>query len=93
MPKKLFTFSTTVTLNTEKAGGWLAVWSLTNDQDDDIAQGLAAWKNPSAAKKWLKGQAAEHTPRKSVKFVAGPDLDEKGKPVRFAGSLTFRDPK
>jgi hypothetical protein len=34
--------------------------------------------------------AAEHTPRKSVKLEAGEKLDEKGKPVSFKGSFSYK---
>ena len=93
MAKKVFTFEAKTTLNREKGGGWMASWTLTNDQDDVSSGETTAWKNSSAAKKWLKSKAAEKTPRKSVKLVAGPEKDEKDKPVKFFGSFTFRDPK
>lgn len=93
MPKKLMTFDARAVLNREKGGGWLATVIVTNDQDDDTKTVVTAWKNASAAKKWLKAKAAEMTSRKSVKLVAGPDLDEKGKPTKFLGSFTFRDTK
>lgn len=93
MPKKVMTFDARTVLNREKGGGWLATVVVSNDQDDDTKSVVTAWKNASAAKKWLKVKAAEMTPRKSVKLVAGPDLDEKGKPTKFHGSFTFRDPK
>jgi hypothetical protein len=93
VPKKLYTFEAKTTLNREKAGAWTAQWSITNDQDDETKGDSSAWKNPSAAKKWLKAQAEKHTPRKSVKLVPGPELDEKDKPVKFFGSFTFRELK
>ena len=93
MPKKLYTFEAKVILNPEKGGGWMASWLLTNDQDDSSVGEISPWKNPSAAKKWLKVKAAEKTPRKSVKMVPGSELDEKGKPTRFDGVFTFREPK
>jgi hypothetical protein len=34
--------------------------------------------------------AAEKTPRKSVKLEAGEQLDEKGKPVSFKGSFSYK---
>ena len=49
-----------------------------------------AWKNASAAKRWVKEQVLKHTPRKSVKMVATGALDAKGKPTAFTGSLTFK---
>jgi hypothetical protein len=30
------------------------------------------------------------TPRKSVKMIAGENLDEKGKPTSFTGELTYK---
>lgn len=93
MPKKVFTFEAKTVLNKEKGGGWLATIIIKNDQDDNETVSVTAWKNASASKKWLKAQAAAKTPRKSVKLVAGPETDDKGKPARFYGSFTYRDPK
>lgn len=93
MAKKVFTFDARVSRNMAKGGGWLASVTLSNDQDDVRDTIYSAWKNASAAKKWVKEQVQKLTPRKSVKLIAGPDKDDKDKPTRFIGSLTFRDPK
>ena len=93
MAKKVYTFEAKATINREKFGAWSATWTLTNDQDETVDSGTTAWKNASSAKKWLKSKAAEKTPRKAVKLLASPETDEKGKPVKFFGSFTFRDTK
>jgi hypothetical protein len=93
VPKKVFTFDARVARNMAKGGGWLATVKVSNDQDDVSDSITSAWKNASAAKKWVKEQVQKLTPRKSVKLIAGPELDDKDKPTRFTGSLTYRDPK
>ena len=99
MAKKVeATFVATITLNTEKAGGWLAIVSAQRPAGESVnsmqpAEGISeytAWKNTSAAKRWVKDQVLKHTPRKSVKMVATGALDAKGKPTAFTGSLTFK---
>jgi hypothetical protein len=100
MPKKVeATFVATITLNTwSKAGGWLAIVSAQRPAGESVnsmqpAEGVSeytAWKNASAAKRWVKEQVLKHTPRKSVKMVATGSVDAKGKPTAFAGSLTFK---
>jgi len=91
MAKKVtYKFTADLTLNTEQAGGWLAIVSVVNE--DDIAQAMftTAWKNASAGKRYIKKMVQELTPRKSVKLVAGTNLDAKGKPTSFAGELSFK---
>ncbi len=93
MARKVFTFEAHTSLNPEKGGGWMATYILSNDQDSNQSTKAAAWKNSSAAKRWLKAQAAALTPRKGVKLLAGPEKDEKGRPTKFIGSFTFKAPK
>jgi hypothetical protein len=91
MAKKVtYKFTADLTLNSEQAGGWLAVVSVVNEEN--IAQALftTAWKNASAGKRYIKRMVQELTPRKSVKLVAGEALDAKGKPTSFAGELSFK---
>jgi hypothetical protein len=91
MAKKVtYKFTADLTLNSEQAGGWLAVVSVVNEEN--IAQALftTAWKNASAGKRYIKRMVQELTPRKSVKLVAGEVLDAKGKPTSFAGELSFK---
>jgi hypothetical protein len=90
--KKTYTFKAAIVLNPEKAGGWLASWSLSNDQDDNYVQDVSAWKNASAAKRHIKTAVQTSTPRKSVKMEP-IKLNEAGKPVTFAGLLTFKGDK
>lgn len=87
--KKNNEFKATLLLNAEKGGAWLATWTLTNDQDDNVVKGLSAWKNASAAKRWLKAEVQANTPRKSVKMEP-TKLNELQKPTAFAGSLTYK---
>lgn len=90
--KKNYTFKAAIVLNPEKAGGWLATWSLSNDQDDNYVQDVSAWKNASAAKRHIKTAVQTATPRKSIKMEP-IKLNEAGKPVTFAGLLTFKGDK
>ena len=93
-------FTATLTLNTEQGGAWLANVSLLTpavDSDNpnsmqpaDAVSAEAAWKNASAGKRYIKKMVQELTPRKSVKLVAGTNLDAKGKPTSFAGELSFK---
>ena len=88
MAKKVqHTFTANLWLNTEKGGAWIAEYHYGTEED---FKGLyTAWKNASAAKRWLKSVVQEVTPRKSIKMVAGDALDEKGKPVSFTGVLKY----
>jgi hypothetical protein len=91
--KKNNEFKATLLLNAEKGGAWLATWTLTNDQDDNVVTALSAWKNASAAKRWLKEAVVKNTPRKSIKMTATGAVDVKGKPSAFVGNLTYRGDK
>jgi len=88
MAKKVqHTFTANLWLNTEKGGAWIAEYHYGTEED---FKGLyTAWKNASAAKRWLKSVVQEVTPRKSIKMIAGDALDEKGKPVSFTGELKY----
>jgi len=101
MAKKVTkTFTATLKLNTEQGGAWLANVSLVTPlqgfqnlnsiPDSEAASFETAWKNASAGKRWIKAKVIEMTPRKSVKMVAGEELDAKGKPVSFYGELNFK---
>ena len=94
------TFTATLTLNPEKGGAWLAYVNVATPADDEglnsianVAESIsdqAAWKNASAAKRWIKAKVQDITPRKSVKMVAGDKVDAKNKPVTFTGSVAFK---
>lgn len=88
--KSTYKFTADINLNSEKGGAWLAVVTVVNEEG--IAQSMftSAWKNASAAKKYVKRMVQELTPRKSVKMVAGDKLNEKGKPTSFAGEVTYK---
>jgi hypothetical protein len=62
------------------------------DEGVDVVSVLvtSAWANASAGKRWVKEQVQSLTPRKSVKMVAGSELDVKGKPLSFSGALVFK---
>jgi hypothetical protein len=99
MAKKIeVTFAATITLNEGKAGGWLAIVSVQKPAGTSInsiqpAEGISvysAWKNASAAKRWVKEMVLLHTPRKSVKMIPSESLDAKGKPTSFSGTLVFK---
>ena len=86
------TFDASITLNAAKGGGWLAKWHI-HDGEQVVITTHSAWKNASAAKRWLKEQVQANTPRKSVKMLPGSQVDAKGKPTSFSGSLTFKGDK
>ena len=97
-------FTATLELNPEKAGAWLANVSvitpinlnandgrLQNSMSDSEAVSFeSAWKNASAAKRWIKSKVLEMTPRKSVKMVVTKENKETGKPTSFVGVLEFK---
>lgn len=91
-------FRAELSLNKEKAGAWLATVTLHKLYTDDAGSpmellevaSVTAWKNASAAKRWVKLNVQEKTPRKNVKLIAGTDTNDKGKPASFRGSLDFR---
>lgn len=92
MAKDTYTLDAKLTLNPEKAGGWLVDMELANvTADVGIWGDVSAWKNASAAKRWIKAKVVENTPRKSVKLNVTA-TDENGKPTAFAGSLSFKEP-
>jgi hypothetical protein len=77
--------------NNVRGGGWIAEYSVTRaDLDKPVAANYSAWANPSAGKKWLKEMVLAHTPKKSIKMVAGTDKDDKGKPIYFNGDVPFK---
>lgn len=98
MPKNNHTFTASVELNPEKGGGWLAKYELEKQQNNGlggfesivISQKVTAWKNASAAKKWIKAKVQELTPRKSVKLEAFK-YDANDKPTAFKGALNYKE--
>lgn len=88
--KATYTFTAELSLNLEKAGAWIA--KVTVMTEDNVVESsiTEAWKNASAAKRWVKAKVQEMTPRKSVKLVPNEDKDAKGKPAYFYGELTFK---
>lgn len=99
-PKKITkTFTATLELNPEKAGAWMASVFLTYLDDSETSfnsipntvgvSEQTAWKNASAAKRWIKTKVQEMTPRKSVKLVPSK-FDEKNKPTAMSGVMEFK---
>lgn len=93
MAKTLYEFNAKVVLNLQKGGGWLATWEKVNLDTTSKESDSLPWKNASAAKRWLKGEVARMTTRKSIKMIATAKKDEKDKPAEYVGSVTFRDTK
>ena len=90
MAKKVVkTFNAGLIKNIEKGGGWLAVITIKVG-DVTETQIMNPWTNASAGKRWVKNQVQILTPRKSIKMIASPDKDEKGKPLAFVGVVTFK---
>jgi len=93
MVKKISTvFHATLNKNTEKAGAWIAEYSIRYDGvEEPIKNEFSAWANASAGKRWLKEMVQANTPRKSIKMVEfGDRKDAKGKPATFAGELAYK---
>ena len=93
MPKINKTLEAQVQLNPEKGGGWLANVNIYCDVEGEktyIHEYCAAWKNASAAKRWVKGVVVSHTPRKSVKMSAFL-FDANEKPTAFKGELQYKE--
>jgi hypothetical protein len=88
MAKVKHQFQATITLNQDKGGGWLATYHLTSESGFENS-GQSAWKNASAAKRWIKAKVQELTPRKSVKLTPVPK-EGQSNPVGFNGLLEFR---
>lgn len=88
MAKVKKTFQANITLNQSKGGGWLASYTLSSTDSIVSRSDTTAWKNASAAKRWIKEKVTDLTPRKSVKLIAvnSPGVE---KPTGFQGELTF----
>lgn len=94
------TFTATIELNPEKAGAWMASVFLTYLDESDSKNSIpntigiseqTAWKNASAAKRWVKSKVVELTPRKSVKMAVTKENKETGKPTLLSGVLTYKE--
>lgn len=84
-------FVATLTKNTTKGGAWLArVTAYDEGLDDGNVIVYSAWSNASAGKRWIKEMVVKMTPRKSVKMIAGSEVDAKGKPVAFNGQVDYK---
>jgi hypothetical protein len=84
-------FDATLKKNNVKGGAWLArVTTYDEGLDDGNVIVSTAWSNASAGKRWIKEMVAQMTPRKSVKMVAGAELDAKGKPITFSGKVEYK---
>ena len=91
-------FTASLALNPEKGGGWLAYYNITvfldktgfnTAPDSRGVGGSTAWKNASAAKRWIKEQVIANTPRKSIKMTP-TNFDLADKPTEFSGTLEYK---
>lgn len=94
------TFTATLELNPEKAGAWMATVFVTYLDTTDTLNSIpntigvseqSAWKNASAAKRWIKVKVQELTPRKSVKMTATKFDKITEKPNAFSGVLEYKE--
>lgn len=83
-------FEAELTKNPEKGGAWLARVCVHDEGLDCDGWVTTAWSNASAGKRWAKEMVQKLTPKKSVKFVAGGELDAKGKPMSFKGVVNYK---
>jgi hypothetical protein len=84
-------FKASIQLNADKGGGWLASYQAGAVDTEGNSMGVivySAWKNPSAAKRWIKERVVAETPRKSIKWEVKATSNEK--PSHFAGELTYK---
>ena len=84
------TFEAVLEKNNVKAGAWMATVQISYESSPTVTTLRSAWTNASAGKRWIKEQVIQSTTKKSVKMVAGSTLDEKGKPVLFTGTVSFK---
>lgn len=91
MPKKVNAlFEARLAKNPEKGGAWLAQVCVHDEGLDCDGWITTAWSNASAGKRWIKEKVQAMTPKKSVKFTAGTELDAKGKPMSFTGLVNYK---
>lgn len=93
MPKVSKTLEAQVQLNPEKGGGWLAnvnIYCEVEGEKTYLMELCTAWKNASAAKRWVKSVVQNNTPRKSVKMNAFL-FDANDKPTAFKGELQYKE--
>jgi len=76
-------------LNPDKGGGWLCEIRYFDDAEILFAADMTAWKNASAAKRYIKQKIQTTTPRKSIKLLPGYGADSSIKPVSFFGDMTY----
>jgi len=91
MAKKVTTkVSVSAHKNPAKGGAWMATFTITNEDTNEVTFSMAtAWANQRACKGWFKEQVIERTTRKSIK-VDVTSVDENEKPTSLHGSLTFK---
>ena len=91
MAKKIgYKATATLKLNPAQGGAWQLNFYIVNDEGIESVDSTTSWKTASAAKRHAKALVLEHTPRKSIKMIAGEELDVKGKPTGFSGTLEYR---
>lgn len=79
--------------NLDKGGAWMATLTILHEAPDGfmpVKTESSAWTSASAGKRWLKHRLMDLTPKKSIKMVAGSEVDAKGKPAAFNGEVAFK---
>lgn len=94
MAKKInASFSASLSKNNVKGGAWMASYTVAHESVDGfmpVKTDHSAWTSAAAAKRWVKDMVKANTTKKSIKLLPGDEKDAKGKPVWFAGSLSFK---
>lgn len=94
MAKKInAAFKAKLDKNLDKGGAWMATFTILHEAADGfmpVKTESSAWTSAAAAKRWLKHRLMDLTPKKSVKMVAGSQVDAKGKPASFSGEVAFK---
>ncbi len=84
-------FKADLTKNNVKGGAWMATITVQEEGVETVDVMIdSAWANASAGKRWIKEMVQKLTTRKSVKMIAGADLDAKNKPLFFRGEIVFK---
>ena len=96
MAKKVVkTFKAELHKNVSKGGGWLGNLSAmqvdpASGRELVLFSATTAWSSLSAAKRWVKYFVQTQTTRKNIKYTITEHRDEKGKPISYIGTFTYR---
>lgn len=84
------TISVSVTNNNVVGGGWLAAFEWRDEYEVAKVSKVSAWKGANAGKRWIREVLEKNTGRKSVKWIASTESDEKGKPLAYSALIEFK---